>query len=290
MYDINLPLPDTVVPKLNTVILDSIAADTVAGRIPHFLSKAEAEKAEIDSLAANMARMTLEIPSGLSEGIAPTAKAPTFSGNTPLGLLLIGILVLAAFNRSAISHTLSRYRSDLWSMRRRRNVFDDSETVSFRGVVILSLIFFIFGGVVMFYLPAQPAVPSFSGICAMMSLLAIYYLFQICAYNVVGYAFSDPLGRKQWVGGFMASQAYTGILTIIPAFLILFFPPWRQVMVVCAISIYIIARMVFICKGFRIFYTNFGAIVYFILYLCTLEILPVLAVYKGIGIIASYSY
>ena len=143
MDDINLPLPDTVVPKLNTVILDSIAADTVAGRIPHFLSKAEAENAEIDSLAANMARMTLEIPSGLSEGIAPTAKAPTFSGNTPLGLLLIGILVLAAFNRSSIAHTLSRYRSDLWSMRRRRNVFDDSETVSFRGVVILSLIFFI---------------------------------------------------------------------------------------------------------------------------------------------------
>ncbi|MCH5320108.1 MAG: DUF4271 domain-containing protein, partial [Paramuribaculum sp.] len=42
-----------------------------------------------------------------------------------------------------------------------------------------------------------------------------------------------------------------------------------------AMVLYVLARIMFIVKGFRIFYTNSASIVYFILYLCSLEIVPV---------------
>lgn len=43
---------------------------------------------------------------------------------------------------------------------------------------------------------------------------------------------------------------------------------------------YLMVRVMFIYKGFRIFYINSFSLVYFILYLCTLEIAPVLMFVK----------
>jgi len=39
--------------------------------------------------------------------------------------------------------------------------------------------------------------------------------------------------------------------------------------------LYLVARLIFIIKGIRIFYSNLTSIVYFILYLCAVEIVPV---------------
>ncbi|MDE6240375.1 MAG: DUF4271 domain-containing protein, partial [Muribaculaceae bacterium] len=43
---------------------------------------------------------------------------------------------------------------------------------------------------------------------------------------------------------------------------------------------YLLFRLVFISNGFSIFYRNIFSLVYFILYLCTLEIIPLIYVFK----------
>ncbi|MGM9811684.1 MAG: DUF4271 domain-containing protein [Muribaculaceae bacterium] len=53
------------------------------------------------------------------------------------------------------------------------------------------------------------------------------------------------------------------------------------------IFIYFVCRLIYIIKGFRIFFNNFTSIFYFILYLCSGEIIPLIAVYYGI--ILTYS-
>jgi len=52
-------------------------------------------------------------------------------------------------------------------------------------------------------------------------------------------------------------------------------------MLLVAAGLYICARLVFICKGFRIFYGNLSSIVYFLLYLCAVEMVP-LALVAGL--------
>ncbi|MDE6853726.1 MAG: DUF4271 domain-containing protein, partial [Muribaculaceae bacterium] len=50
-------------------------------------------------------------------------------------------------------------------------------------------------------------------------------------------------------------------------------------LLIISLSIASISRLLFIIKGLRIFYTGIGSLLYFILYLCTLEIIPGCAVY-----------
>ena len=75
---------------ITTVLVDSIAADTVEGRIPHFIPVDEADSLRDEALADSMsqARMPM-IPSGLSEGIAPMGMPPTYVNSTPLAALLM---------------------------------------------------------------------------------------------------------------------------------------------------------------------------------------------------------
>jgi hypothetical protein len=92
----------------------------------------------------------------------------------------------------------------------------------------------------------------------------------------VGYAFADNEGRKQWLRGFNASQAFLGFGLAIPALVTVFYPAAATIMLQIATIMYILARLVFIFKGFKIFYHKISSLVYFILYLCTLEVIPLI--------------
>ncbi|MDE6121439.1 MAG: DUF4271 domain-containing protein, partial [Muribaculaceae bacterium] len=188
-------------------------------------------------------------------------------------------LVCAALDAKGIARTLAVYRNALWSVRRRRNAFDESHISSLPAQIILAAVFVIFGGVTLYNLPALPSPSVFSGAAKAMGLLGAYYIFQLIIYNLTGYAFSDSTGRKQWVQGFAAAQAIAGLGLIVPALLLVEMPQWHNVLIILALAIYFATRIIFIAKGFRIFYRNSWSVLYFILYLCSLEIIPPVGIY-----------
>ncbi len=57
-------------------------------------------------------------------------------------------------------------------------------------------------------------------------------------------------------------------------------PEWTTPMLWLSAAIYAASRAVFVVKGFKIFYHKLRSLLYFILYLCTLEIIPVLLIYR----------
>lgn len=109
---------------------------------------------------------------------------------------------------------------------------------------------------------------------------AAYYLFEIAAYSTVGWVFGGKFAYTQWIKGFNASQSLLGITLIVPALIVLFNPSLGKSMTIIAIVLYGLARFIFICKGFRIFYKNPYSLIYFILYLCALEIAPLVSIFK----------
>ena len=263
---------------LSTVLFDSIAADTISGDM-RFMPVAERDslvaEAEAEARADSLNRTLVVIrPSNSNVGLDPEPLAANYSHSTGLSCVLAGVLALAALNAGAIRRTLLRYRRDLWSIRKRRNVFDESRAVSLRAAIVLALVFCVFGGVALYNIPYAPATPSFAGAAIAMGVLAGYYAVQMCAYILIGYAFSTPLGCRQWLRGFAASQAYAGIGLVIPALLLINVPEWHYILVIISLSIYFLFRVVFISKGFRIFYRNYESWLYFILYLCSVEIIP----------------
>lgn len=285
------PRPGAERHTVSTAMFDSIGADTVSGRLPRFATDEYADSVAASALADTLAaRVTIaEYPSGRSNGIAPEALRTFPAGGSALGALMMATIAVVAINGKGMAHAVRTYRNALVSVRRRNNAFDGSGRVSIPSAILLALVFVVFGGVALYLGAGVPLWPGFSGAATAMGLMAAYYVFQLVAYSTVGYAFATNDGRRQWVDGFAASQAFAGLLLIVPALLLLCMPQWHLPLSLLAALVYVAARIVFICKGFRIFYHKLSSLLYFILYLCTLEIIPALVVLRALTTVIAYA-
>lgn len=229
-------------------------------------------------------------PPAWTEGHPPGPRIVHPAGHSVLlgALALMFVACMLAFSRYSRAFTAGI--RDLWSVRNRENAFDETGAGRRRVQVLLAVQFSAYCGVLLyaFLCPGALSDPrrALMSILALMLLAAGYYLFQLCAYAIVGYVFDpDPARARQWVDGFCASQGLAGIALALPTLGLVFYPDAATAMLIIAASIYIAARLIFIGKGFRIFYTGFPSLVYFILYLCTLEIVPALCVCGAAGMI-----
>ncbi len=177
----------------------------------------------------------------------------------------------------------------LTSVRRRANEFDDRSVSESRLMLSLVVVACVSESILIFsmlYNPAGAASPI-RILAPILGVTALYYMIQLAAYSTVGWVFTDRENSGQWLKGFNSSQALLGISLIIPALVTLFYPAASLLMAVAGCLLYVVARGVFVVKGFRIFYTDLFSWVYFILYLCTLEIAPLVLMYRGVKLIYS---
>ncbi len=229
---------------------------------------------------------------GFIDGLEGEERAVLPGYDTGVMGLLIGIFMLLAFSASHYSTFVKTFRQNLFSVRRRANVFDE-HTMSETGIMISLVVLACVCEGIMIYFGANgsgtatPGSPFLSII--LYAGLAFLMLFgQWVSYLTVGYAFTDYSNTSQWLKGFFASQALLGVSLTVPALWLLFNPGASFIMIPIAIGLYLSARVVFIYKGFRIFYTNFFSLVYFILYLCTLEIVPLAVLMRSVHYATSY--
>lgn len=114
---------------------------------------------------------------------------------------------------------------------------------------------------------------------SVVGLMAAYYVFQIAVYYILGYTFTTPHRRAMLISGFTSSQSLLSFVLMPAALVAIFYTEATNTMQILGLVAYILARIVFNIKGFRIFYHNFSSLLYYILYLCTLEIIPLIILY-----------
>ncbi|MDE6277819.1 MAG: DUF4271 domain-containing protein [Muribaculaceae bacterium] len=217
-------------------------------------------------------------PVGRLDGLRPAPLRVLPGQSSVILAILLALFVGAGCNPSGFRRTLVHYRSELWSVRRRRNAFDEDTA----GGLAVMRMFLTVGAIIVCGVCASlcaGAMSTFS-ILAGVALAGAFYIFEYCAYWLTGYAFSFKDTRKRWLSGFSASVALTGLWLFIPALFLLFFPEWTVVLAPVSVVVFLGFRCVFITKGFRIFFEGFPSLLYFILYLCTLEIIPLMALLK----------
>lgn len=119
---------------------------------------------------------------------------------------------------------------------------------------------------------------SCAALCA--GCCALLYMVQWIGYRTVAYAFAPnpATDSRSWLRAFSTTQSILGLGLLLPAMGALFYPAAATAMICGGAALYISARILFIIKGFRIFYVNPFSLFYFFLYLCTMEILPLYAV------------
>ncbi len=218
-----------------------------------------------------------------TEGIPPTPRKLLPGYDSGVMTLLIVVLLFITINFRHYSTFLKTFTQHLFSVRTRANAFDDRNTVS-ETRILLSLVILVClcEGILMFsYLTTHGVnIAPFVGISTISSIAIGYYVWQLFAYNIIGYTFASPHQRSIWIKGFNASQSLLGITLVIPAIISLFNPGLTPFLLSISVMLYVMARIIFIIKGFRIFYNNSFALLYFILYLCALEMIPLIIVYK----------
>lgn len=220
---------------------------------------------------------------GWQTGLEGHRITPLAGYDSGVMALMLATLIVVSFNFRHYSSFIKSFTADLWSVRRRSNIFDDP-TVNERGVMLsLILLVTVAEGALLYawmnvcgLWTGSPA----SGLIITVSGAMAYYIWQLAAYRTVGFTFGTSNGSSQWIRGFNASQALLGLTLIVPAMLALFYPGGVFITATLGISLYFIARIVFIVKGFRIFYTGVSSLLYFILYLCTLEITPLIVAWR----------
>lgn len=227
-----------------------------------------------------------------ADGLQPEPRAMLPGYDSGVMCLIILIFIILTSNFRHYSTYIKTFAQDLFSVRRRSNAFDGTHTVS-ETRVLLSLVSLVClcEGILLFssisFRGGATGESAFSAVGLLTLLSAGYYMWQLVAYQTVGFIFSSSEATKQWVKGFNASQSLLGLGLLLPALLVLFNPGLTPLLMSVSVLLYAVARVIFISKGFRIFYDNYSSLVYFILYLCTLEIIPPYLLYRLASFITS---
>lgn len=209
-----------------------------------------------------------------------------YGENSWLSMLVVGMVVLLALNVNNCRRFFKLFRQDLFGMRRRPNAFDDHTAHEKRTSVLIILVLCLSEGILLFSAFIKTGIlpetaPAFSATMVLAGVSLCLYLFQLVACRVIGYAFADSFGASQFVRGFNASQMLLSFMILVPAIVALYYPSLSQAMLVVFAIAYVIARLLFISKGFMIFFDKVSSLLYFILYLCALEITPLLVIRAG---------
>ena len=273
--------------------VDTVGADSVAVAPPPPLPSLPWEsvcpvQAAPSSPADSIYRVEIATDWLTGKGGVPRPVRPGYDSGV-LTLVIVSFLIVAmGFRRGA--RLWKSLVNDLSDVRRRSNAFDERTMGETWVVGAMILQTCIYTGLLLYAMIGQMGMlsadaPVFAAVAAMTGVSVALYVFRLCAYWVTGYAFTDPVGRLQWIRGFNASQVFLGCMLVLPAFVSTFYPQASGAMLIVACIAYVLAETVFICKGFRIFYHRFESLLYFILYFCTLEIIPlILACYGAVGL------
>ena len=225
------------------------------------------------------------------EGLEPEERPLPAGTRNGFILLAAVVMVLVLFNFRSLRKLVVFNADEMVNVRHGRdNVFDERPaSLSFcqilmMGIFVLCSGFLLVGGL---NIDSELTEITYRTMAIATAITACYVVFEAIACLAVGYTFSTAEGCREWMRGFFASTSLIGAAIFLPALIGVFYPTTVASMAVVAIIVFLIGKITFIIKGFRIFYDNLFSLIYFILYLCTLEIIPIILVLKSSELLLS---
>lgn len=244
------------------------------------------EKLQLKVLPLDTAKVAPANPPAFTAGIEPAPLPYNPVSDSVLPAAFVVMILMITFSFRPICRLIRTSARELFTMRSHQNVFDDHTSSEKRAGIYLILQLCICCGVLAYFgltdFFSLPLIDSTLLTAETSAIFAAYFLFQTAAYFIVGYTFSDdPTQGTLWTKSFFSCYELLSLFMLIPALVTVFFPDYARECAACGIILFLIAKFVFIIKGFRIFFNNYSSWIYLILYLCSLEIIPVIAVLSG---------
>ena len=118
------------------------------------------------------------------------------------------------------------------------------------------------------------------GVTALIILFFVIYKF-LTNFGVE-FVFFQRENAQMWNNLYFSIVSLSGIVLFIPALLIFYFPKTYYVCAYFALLYFLFVEILVFYKIFKIFFQQKSSLLYFILYLCTQELLPVFFAYKAL--------
>ncbi len=227
--------------------------------------------------------------------LPPKGEAQQFARSplhdTPSMILLIAGLLAVALSYHTGYKYIENFFHYMFSTRRRENLFEDHTVNETKILAALIANTCIVEGLIV-YLAVQflkPALAAslqssvFPHVMAFTGMALGFYIVQRLVFMALGFTFTDKVSSGLWLDGFKATQAFLGLVLLPVLVLLMVYPTHSKMLLIVATILYSVVRFIFICKGIRIFYSKLSSIIYFILYLCAVEIVP-LVILTGVTI------
>ena len=118
-------------------------------------------------------------------------------------------------------------------------------------------------------------------------ILFVYTFLKYPLYTMVNYTFFNGKNNGQWTHTMLILSAIEGAL-LFPAILFQsYFDSSPQYIIFYAVFVLVLVKILTFYKCYVIFFRKNGLFLQIILYFCTLEIIPLLALWGGLGIITN---
>jgi len=114
-----------------------------------------------------------------------------------------------------------------------------------------------------------------------------YFLLKYAIYCFVNLVFFDGKRNRQYLLTLLFVHAVEGILLFPAVMLYAFFDLQPQTIIYYFVSVVVLVKMLTFYKGFVIFFKQNGFYLQNILYFCTLEIVPLVALWSGLTVIVN---
>lgn len=207
-------------------------------------------------------------------------------------LLLIVIFIAVALSYKRGAKYLTHIFGSLFKTNRRNSIFDDTTINETQMRIALLALTFFTEGIALYYGLLQPGVTEqtivFPLILSCTLLCGIYYLLQRGIYALLGNTFADTTRATLFNESFVSVHLIIGLFFTPAILTMIFLPEYAYEAMWACILLYVAARIIIVIMGIRIFLPRNFEILYIILYLCALEIAPLLVMGKAIPIIYQF--
>lgn len=219
----------------------------------------------------------------ISGGFDATPNPQNALNNPTLSILLIVAFLLIAIS---FRHSGKIFGQLFRNPVRRQSHADETIASENRSRIALLIATFLTEGILIYNLTtgyvSQTTGEMLGGTLLFTVLIFFYFLVQTSALSLTGYLFATPSGKQMAVSVFTTINALFGILAIIPVSLLLYYPEYQIVLLSIVGILFLLSRISFVFIATKIFFSNLYGLVYFILYLCAVEITPLLLIFDKV--------
>ena len=127
------------------------------------------------------------------------------------------------------------------------------------------------------------------GIALFAIVFLIYHIFRILTITFLSSTFSEQRSMRLYVSEYLTLMSFFGVLLLPMVIAMLFWHLSATILLIFFSFIVIFGRISYIAKGFKIFLIQNRSVFYIILYLCALEILPIIVLFQVLVYTYSFS-